>query len=74
MPDSVSVKINKKDIPTPDIFRKLQEIGNVSEEEMWNVFNMGVGLIVITSQKLNDESGCFYLGKVQKGTGEVILI
>lgn len=36
-------------LPEPDmIFKKIQELGEVSDEEMYKTFNMGVGFCVIT--------------------------
>src|SRR5207237_2976902 len=33
--------------PTPPIFRIIQELGNVDDEEMYSVFNMGIGFCVV---------------------------
>lgn len=35
----------------PPHFRWLQRLGSIAEEEMWRVFNMGVGMIVVVSPK-----------------------
>ncbi len=35
----------------PPLFRWLQRLGSIAEEEMWRVFNMGVGMIVVVSPK-----------------------
>ena len=34
----------------PPIFKLIQEVGNVADEEMREVFNLGIGLIEIVSQ------------------------
>ncbi|MGL5964645.1 MAG: phosphoribosylformylglycinamidine cyclo-ligase [Fusobacteriaceae bacterium] len=36
-----------KDIKTPEIFKILQEMGDVPIEEMYNVFNMGIGFMIV---------------------------
>ncbi|MFN3528004.1 MAG: phosphoribosylformylglycinamidine cyclo-ligase [Candidatus Altarchaeaceae archaeon] len=33
------------------IFKKIQEYGNISDEEMYNTFNMGIGFCVIVNEK-----------------------
>jgi phosphoribosylformylglycinamidine cyclo-ligase len=38
----------------PAVFRVLQEAGRVATNEMFRVFNMGVGMVVITSTKRAD--------------------
>jgi phosphoribosylformylglycinamidine cyclo-ligase len=45
--------INKKAWEWPPIFKYLQELGNISEEEMYRVFNCGIGLVLIV--KKDDE-------------------
>jgi phosphoribosylformylglycinamidine cyclo-ligase len=35
----------------PPIFRWLQRLGRIAEEEMWRVFNMGVGMILVVPPK-----------------------
>lgn len=47
LPQGVSAKIEKNKINTPTIFNYLQTKGNVPTEEMWRVFNMGIGLILV---------------------------
>lgn len=33
----------------PEVFKKIQQLGNVSEEEMLRTFNYGIGMVVVTS-------------------------
>ncbi|MEO0205318.1 MAG: phosphoribosylformylglycinamidine cyclo-ligase [candidate division WOR-3 bacterium] len=47
LPDGNAAIIKKTSWKVPPIFRLIQEIGNVPEEEMYRVFNMGIGMIVI---------------------------
>jgi phosphoribosylformylglycinamidine cyclo-ligase len=40
------------EMPEPQmVFKKIQELGKVSDEEMYKTFNMGIGLCVIVSEK-----------------------
>ncbi len=71
LPKTVDIVMNPKRIAVPDIFRKIQAAGPVSEDEMWKVFNMGVGMVVITKNELPLDDGAFYLGEVIAGTGDV---
>lgn len=51
IPKSLSVKINWNSWEYPHIFRFLQEEGNVPDEEMRNVFNLGIGIVFVVSRK-----------------------
>ena len=37
-------RINKADVRTPALFQLMQKTGNISEHDMFNTFNMGVGM------------------------------
>jgi phosphoribosylaminoimidazole synthetase len=47
LPDDVAVDIDTTSWEIPPIFRVIQERGNVSEQEMFRVYNMGIGLVLI---------------------------
>ncbi len=47
LPKRCQVRIRKGSWPVPPVFQVLARVGNVSEEEMYRVFNMGVGLVLI---------------------------
>jgi phosphoribosylformylglycinamidine cyclo-ligase len=42
-------RIDKAAWPRPPIFELIQRLGRIDEEEMFRVFNMGVGMVVIVS-------------------------
>lgn len=44
--DGVHAKIRKDSYPIPEIFRLMAEKGNVSEQMMYNTFNMGIGMVL----------------------------
>lgn len=50
LPDGCRARV-MRDWPVPPVFRWLQQAGRVSEEEMVRVFNMGVGMVVVTSEQ-----------------------
>jgi phosphoribosylformylglycinamidine cyclo-ligase len=49
LPAGMGAKVEKGTWPDVTIFRLIQEIGQVAFEEMYRVFNMGIGLIVFLS-------------------------
>ena len=62
IPDDFKVVVNTKAWEIPNLFRFIKDFGKVTETEMYNVFNMGLGMLVIIdcSKKdlildLNDE-------------------
>jgi len=44
IPEGISLKIDKNDIDRPAIFDIIMRTGEVSERDMYNTFNMGIGL------------------------------
>ncbi|OEK60543.1 phosphoribosylaminoimidazole synthetase [Staphylococcus equorum] len=51
LPEGVTAKINVSKFPTPQIFDWLQTQGEISTEEMYNVFNMGIGFTLIVDKE-----------------------
>ena len=49
IPDGLCAIVNKADIKVPAIFNLLQREGNIPERDMYNTYNMGVGMAVIVS-------------------------
>jgi phosphoribosylformylglycinamidine cyclo-ligase len=50
LPNGVSVEITRGTWPEPPIFGAMQKLGNVNEQEMFRTFNMGIGMIVVSSR------------------------
>ena len=46
-PDSVRARISRKAWTVPPVFQALSRLGQVDREEMYRVFNMGIGLILV---------------------------
>ena len=51
IPDGLGAKIRKEDVRVLPIFKLIQEKGGISEHDMFNTFNMGVGMSLITAPK-----------------------
>ena len=61
------------------LFNFLQKKGNISEEEMYNVFNKGIGMVVVVRKEdaslvKKELKKCYEIGTVVKGKGEVVLL
>jgi phosphoribosylformylglycinamidine cyclo-ligase len=52
LPDGVCVRINRKAWPIPALFQSLSRMGQVDRAEMFRVFNMGIGLILVVPAHL----------------------
>jgi len=55
LPQGLAAQINKDAWQVPPIFRLIQEMGKVKEAEMYQVFNMGIGMVVICSPQNETE-------------------
>jgi phosphoribosylformylglycinamidine cyclo-ligase len=75
LPQDVSVELEWGAWRVPPIFNTLQELGGLAFEEMWRVFNLGVGLIVITAADVDLGAGdAREIGRVvAHGTERVVL-
>ncbi len=79
--DGLSAKIKKDNIPVLPIFNVIQRVGNISEHDMYNTFNMGIGMALCVDKndvdktldvlKANGENAVV-LGEVVKGGEGVI--
>ena len=52
----LSMKIEKAAVRTPAIFRLLAETGNVPERDLYNTFNMGVGMSIVVAREDADRA------------------
>jgi len=82
VPDGLCVKIEKSAIKIPAIFKLIQNEGGIPERDMFNTYNMGVGMVVIVSAETVDaalaalkEQGCeaYVLGNVVAGEAKIDL-
>ena len=82
LPEGCAVEIDKGSWPVLPIFKLMQEIGNVSEAEMYRTFNMGVGMVIVTSaqdfQKVESHlqqqgAAVYQIGRVINGQREVAI-
>ena len=51
IPNGLCAEIEKNKIKILPIFKYIQKIGNIEDRDMFNTFNMGVGMCIIVSKK-----------------------
>jgi phosphoribosylformylglycinamidine cyclo-ligase len=82
LPKGLGVRIAKTDIRTPEIFYKIAEAGSIPERDMFNTFNMGVGMCLTVSPEDADRAvrvlgmlgqDAYFLGEVTEN-GEVEIV
>ena len=70
-------------LPCPPIFQLIAKRGNISEHDMYNTFNMGVGMSVIVDKADADQAisvlkahgeDAYVLGEIVESEDGVILI
>ena len=55
LPKNLNVVIDKKSWDIFPIFKFIQKCGKVSDDEMYHVFNMGIGMVFIMNKKYVDK-------------------
>lgn len=80
--EGVALKIDKNSYEVPPIFKLIAERGNIPERDMYNTFNMGIGMAVIVpesevekSLEILKEAGeeAYLIGEVIAGNKEIIV-
>ena len=65
IPEGLTAVVDYDSWDRPEIFKKIAEAGDISEEEMRNVFNLGIGYcLVVPSDITIDNIECFTIGEV----------
>jgi phosphoribosylformylglycinamidine cyclo-ligase len=79
LPKGTKAVLDRKKWPRAEIFRWLQQTGNVAEEEMFRVFNCGIGMVIVlapdkaeTAAMLLKREGelAYEIGKIAASAGE----
>ncbi len=82
IPEGLGVKINRADVRVLPIFDLIAKRGGISERDMFNTFNMGVGMSVVvapenaeTALKILHENGedAYIIGEIIESNEKVIL-
>lgn len=80
--EGVALKIDKNSYEVPPIFKLIAERGNIPERDMYNTFNMGIGMAVIVPESEVEKSleilkqageEAYLIGEVIAGNKEIIV-
>lgn len=79
LPKNVNAVLNTSSWKVPGIMRELQRLGDIPEADMWDSFNMGLGMIMVVRREavktaLKTIKGSMLIGEITKGHNEVILM
>ena len=82
IPDGLCARIEKRAVRTPEIFRLIMQAGQIPERDMFNTFNMGVGMSVIVARDDADKAmaalraegaDAYVIGQIVRGEDKVEL-
>src|SRR5262249_25232551 len=77
LPSDCDAIIETKSWRVPSIFQVLQKNGNVDPQEMYQVFNMGIGMVAIVAERNARRAVSILkaerIGRIESGSGEVRL-
>ena len=74
LPKGMTAKIREADVPVLPIFDLIQSKGNIPRREMFNTFNMGIGMTVVVSGEEAEQamSALRELGEKPVRLGEIV--
>lgn len=82
IPNNFTAKIDQKSLKTLPIFEILQKVGGICERDMYNTFNMGVGMSIVVDAVFADAAirvlnangeDAYICGEVIEGDGGVLV-
>lgn len=82
IPEGLCAKIDRKSVKILPIFNLIQKRGGISERDMFNTFNMGVGMSIVVDKNDVDKSleilkangeDAYIIGEVIKGEDKIII-
>ena len=83
IPDGFGAKINKKAVKVLPIFDLIAKVGGISERDMFNTFNMGVGMSVVVAKEDADKAisilrangeNAYIMGEIVKSDNKIEII
>ena len=81
--DGCVARIEKARLRTPAVFELIRKAGGISEHDMYNTFNMGVGMAVIVPAEYADEAlavlkengeDAYFMGEVAQGAEKGVVL
>ena len=82
LPEGMGAKIKKSDVKILPIFDLIAKTGNISERDMFNTFNMGVGMSIVVSKDEADKAleilrangeDAYIIGEIIKSEESVVI-
>lgn len=77
LPSTCDAVIDTKSWRVPSIFRILEKNGRIDAQEMYQVFNMGIGMVaIVTERKVRDTMRILKarrIGRIERGSGKTVL-
>jgi phosphoribosylformylglycinamidine cyclo-ligase len=77
LPPSCDAVIETKSWKVPRIFEILQQNGNIDFREMYQVFNMGIGMVAVVAEQNADRAMSVLrakrIGRIERGSGKTVL-
>jgi phosphoribosylformylglycinamidine cyclo-ligase len=77
LPKNCDAVIDTKNWRAPRIFKVLQENGNIDPQEMYQVFNMGIGMVAVVSERdarrVTPILRAKRIGRIQRGSRKTLL-
>ena len=82
IPDGLTAVIDKSVVRTPAVFDLLAKKGNIPERDMFNTFNMGVGMSIVVPKDSADEAvrilnacgeDAYVIGEITEGETKIVL-
>jgi phosphoribosylformylglycinamidine cyclo-ligase len=72
IPEGLQAQVDTNSWEIPKLFQDMQQNGNIDTEEMFHVFNMGIGMVLAVpeSEAAKIENG-FVIGKITEGSTRV---
>ena len=79
LPQGTRAVIRRNAWPRPEAFQWLQKTGGVAEDEMWRVFNCGIGMVIVVARDKvaaaravleREGETVFEIGAIEKSSGE----
>ena len=82
IPDGFEVHVDKKSLKILPIFDLIQKVGEIPERDMFNTFNMGVGMSVVVAEEEADKAvevlrangvDAYVMGTIKEGNEGVVI-
>lgn len=78
--ENQAFKLDRNSYSVPNIFKLIQEKSNMSDEQMYNTFNMGIGMVLVIDKAdknkifrlLNNRENAYIIGEIVEGEGVIL--